>query len=383
MKILHLIEDHQVIERKLQMFERLFPSANSVVVFSQSNQLKHLKNLSGYQIVNEKNLTDIVKKIDFCQFDYVMIHYLSFIKIDFVHYIPDNISIIWSIYGGDLYNQFSDIIGLKLYYKSPSNYRRSKLVKYIPSSIQELFLYLRIRDKNLFKSVRKRKLKYILNRLDVLSGMSCDIQIIENYAGRKYKFLRGGSYPLEQTLGDLYNSHFSDGKNIMLGNSASITNNHLYALEYMKGFKLPNDSRITLTLSYGRNEKYVKEVKDSFKYYFGNNLEIEESYIPINEYNKKFLLYRVMIMPAWRQESVGTLIMGFYFGIKVYMSVNNPLYKTMKDYGFIVFKLESITEEDLYTELTEEEKKYNRQLSEKMSSLEALEQGVLDFFNHG
>lgn len=384
MKILHLIEDHQVVERSLQMFEKLFPASNSVIVFSQSNTYKYLKELSSSPNVNKNNLSEVASKIDFNQYDYVMIHYLSMIKIDFVKYIPRKIPLIWSIYGGDLYNQFADVIGLNIYYKSPRNYVNfSRIRRMIPSPIEKLFLFFIKRDENIFTFVRKKKFSYILNRIDVLSGEKCDIKIIEKYSGKKYRSFQVGVYPLKQTLGQLYNNPFSKGKNVMLGNSASFTNNHLYALEFLKTFAFPEGTVISLTLSYGRNEKYVKEVKKSFRHYLGDYVKFEESYLPLEVYNKKFLEYQIMIMPAWRQESVGTLIMGFYFGIKVYMSSKNPLYNTMKEIGFVLYKLEDVTERSFFVELSDDIKQYNRHLCEKISSTESIEKNILDFFENG
>ena len=42
MKILHLIIDHQVIERMLGVYENVFPYHNDVIIFSLTTNFKHL-----------------------------------------------------------------------------------------------------------------------------------------------------------------------------------------------------------------------------------------------------------------------------------------------------------------------------------------------------
>ena len=79
-------------------------------------------------------------------------------------------------------------------------------------------------------------------------------------------------------------------------------------------------------------------------------------------YNQIFLKVRSMIMSAWRQESIGTIIMGFYLGVKVFMSERSPLYKWFVDCGFNVFAIETAKEEDLDTPLSIKDKQRNREI---------------------
>ena len=114
MRILHLIIDHQVIERTLGVYESLFPGCNEVVIFNQGSGLKHIKKYSDCIQVDRKTVRAIGKTFDFSRFDNIVAHYLTFEMIDFIDYAPRNIKVCWEIYGYDLYNQFLEPLGYKL-----------------------------------------------------------------------------------------------------------------------------------------------------------------------------------------------------------------------------------------------------------------------------
>ena len=117
-----------------------------------------------------------------------------------------------------------------------------------------------------------------------------------------------------------------------------------------------------MPLSYGGTKEYADDIETIYKEQFPNQVETLREYIPLQEYNKYFLRLNSMILSAWRQESQGTAMMGFYLGIKVYMSERSPLYKWFKDCGFSVFPIEKVTSASFFDSLSLEEKEKNRSL---------------------
>ena len=69
-----------------------------------------------------------------------------------------------------------------------------------------------------------------------------------------------------------------------------------------------------------------------------------------------------MILSSWRQESIGTILMGFHLGIKVYMSQVSPLYSFYKDLGFSLFTIESDDILHINEPLSNDIRKKNRDL---------------------
>lgn len=372
MRILHLITDHQVIERTLAIYEEVFPGCNDVLVFGKDNQsFKRLKNDYTGKVVNYDNMKDMVSKYDFSNITHVISHYMSMDKIDFIKLIPQNIHVCWEIYGYDLYNQFLEPLGYKNHYTDPVLYGRNPFLRKNFGGLLRIVSTIKNRllgkhSSYLLTSQKKKQFSYICNRINSIQYCcSYDALFVQDYVKRDIPSYEVCNYSLLEVLGDLNGVNFFEGKDILIGNSASFSNNHLYVLNYLKGFDIPKDSKIIMPLSYGGNTKYADEVQATYKQYFSEQLEPLRSYMPLHEYNKIFLRLKAMFLSAWRQEQIGTAIMGFYFGVKVYMSERNPMYKWLKDCGFIVFPFEQMSREDLQIPLTIEEKSHNRKLVEE------------------
>lgn len=359
-KILHLIIDHQVIERSLEIFETLYPGQNEIIIFEKSGSYKHLHKYTECQRVNDGNLAKFVKSYKFSDVKYVISHYMNFWMAEFILQVPRHVHCCWEIYGYDLYNQFLESQGVNIYYISPFKFQKYSLFR---SNFPDLFNYLlSFRGvKYATKKEKKQLFTRVADRLDSVGvGTIGDIEILEKYAGKKFPYFLFCNYSLKEVLGDLWDSGFTEGNNIMIGNSASFSNNHLYALEYIKHVNFNSD--IVLTLSYGGNDYYRDTVIKAYNNAFPNRIKTLLNYIPLHEYNKSFLSYNTMVMSAWRQESIGTIMLAFYLGIKVYMSEKSPLYNSWKKEGFKIYSIESSEIERISEPLSMENKMHNRNL---------------------
>lgn len=364
MKILHLIVDHQVIARTLGIYEKVFPQCNDVLVFDwkPKDPIKHLGKYFNCPIVSHDNGGEYGKSFDFTGITHIIAHYLTMDMIDFIKSAPADIHVCWEIYGADLYNQFLIEYGYDIYYTSPRKYGKYSVLETYFNPIFKALLYLK-GVKYVFSSQRKRQFEYIINRVDSLQYCcKYDASFIEKYSNRNIHNYEIFNYSLTEVLSDLKDCDFFEGKDILIGNSASLTNNHLYILKFIKNITLPEDASIIMPLSYGGNQRYINDVISAYSSNLSNNIIVYKDYMPLHEYNKTFTRLRAMVLSAWRQESQGTAIMGFYMGIKVFMSKKSPLYKWFHDCGFIVFPIEDATKEDFVTSLKHEEKVHNREI---------------------
>lgn len=359
-KILHLIIDHQVIERSLGIFETLYPGQNEVLIFEKKDSYKHLHKYAICQRVNDSNLEEFVKSYDFSDVKYVISHYMNLWMAEFILQVPRYVHCCWEIYGYDLYNQFLEPQGLNIYYTHPFKFQKYSLFR---SLFPNLFNHLLSRRGVKYATNKEKKLLFdrVADRVDSLGVCTTgDVEILEKYSGKKFPYFLFCNYSLREVFGDLWGSEFTEGNNIMIGNSASFSNNHLYVLEYMK--RINFDSDIVLTLSYGGNSRYRDAVIRSYSKAFPNRIKTLLNYIPLHEYNKSFLGYNSMIMAAWRQESIGTIMLAFYLGIKVYMSEKSPLYNSWKKEGFKIYAIESNDIEHISKPLSMEDRIHNRNL---------------------
>ena len=363
MKILHLISDHQVVERTLGVYENIFPDCNDVLVFSNDSNFKRLKKDYRDRIVNKNNLTTIANNYDFSDVTYVIAHYLTMEKIDFIKLIPYNIHVCWEIYGGDLYDQFLEPGGYKMYYTSPLDFDKYGFYKKHLLFIFNCALYIKYRNKYIFRHQLNKQFDYISGRVNSLQYCcKYDASFVEEHAHRSIHSYEVFNYSLSTVLGELKDVDFYEGSDIMVGNSASFSNNHLYVMNYLKKISLPQNLKYILPLSYGGNQRYAEYVERIYKSVFDTQIETFRQYIPLHEYNKTFLRLKAVILSSWRQESQGTAIMAFYLGLKVFMSYKSPLYKWFVECGFIVFTIENANANDFVESLSIDDKKKNREL---------------------
>lgn len=361
MKILHLITDHQVIERTLGVYEALFPNTGDVLVFHAQENTKHLSEHKKSPRIGRGQGLSYGRSFDFTGYTQIIAHYLTMDMIDFIKSVPSGLHVTWEIYGYDLYNEFLEPLGQKLYYSDTTKFVRYGFFRRI---FPELFNRALEMRGYLYKTTKHKlaQFDYICNRVDSLQCCcSYDAKFVEDYSKRSIPSYEVFNYSLDEVLGNLKDTPFFESTGVMVGNSASFSNNHMYVLEQLKqkGVKACD---FILPLSYGGSPKYVDYVEKSFIAEYHTNVKIIRNYMPLHEYNKIFMGLRSMIMSSWRQESIGTIIMGLYLGIKVFMSERSPLYKSMSDCGFCIFPIEQATSEDLLVPLPIETKKHNRSL---------------------
>lgn len=376
MRILHLIVDHQVIERTLGIYETVFPQCNDVLIFDwkPKEPIKHLIKYKYCPLVNNGKGETYGKNYDFSGVTHIIAHYLTMDMINFIKSAPLDIHVCWEIYGADLYNQFLVDYGYNIYYTSPNKYSKHYILANYFNPIYKAMLCLK-GVKYVYPRQRKKQFEYIINRVNSLQhGCKYDAQLVEKYAKRSIYNYEVFNYSLTEVLGDLKDSDFFDGQNILIGNSASLSNNHLYILNFLNKNKLPDSANIIMPLSYGGNQSYINNVISAYSAVFGNNIIVYRDYMPLHEYNKIFTQLRAMILSAWRQESQGTAIMGFYLGVKVFMSEKSPLYQWYKDCGFVVYSLEKSNIEDFAIPLNNKEKVHNRKM--------VLQRYSDDYFKH-
>lgn len=351
--IVHLIEDEKVVDRLIDNFENVCPGDNIYVCMCR-------KSVKGsYTTVH------IHTQIPIHYFDYrfdsfdgdlskcnlVIIHYLTYQKALFVNkYVPKTVRVCWSIWGGDLFGLLHDNYGYKLY--SPENsYHKKITAKY-------LFKLLTGVEYN-----RNREIKrFIRNRVGGIIGTEADRLLLESYLGlsalKRFDYYY---YSLEQILNvELLASTVSSGsKKILCGNSASFTGNHKYILNIIKGIDIKGWS-VIMPLSYGGSSSYVDEIAQYGVECFGNSFTALKTFMPLSDYNHLMQSSPICIYGHWREEAFGNIVIALYLGSKVFLSVKNPYLKGLRELGFIVFELESISREDIERPMLESDRNLNR-----------------------
>jgi len=132
------------------------------------------------------------------------------------------------------------------------------------------------------------------------------------------------------------------GPDVLLGNSASPTNNHLEALSLLRE-RLPPGGRLVAPLSYGKAPRgYAQAVVEAGRDALGVRFEPLTEWLPIAAYNARIASCGWVIMNHRRQQAVGNICAALYRGATVYMRRDNPLYGFFTDLGVALLAIEAL-----------------------------------------
>lgn len=358
--ILHLVhDDNKIIPRMISQFEEVCPGNNVFICVARTCDKNYLKD-NPYIIDSD---SDEVDKISWDKIDKVCIHYLSYSKIQYFLKLSlkHNLSktkVIWVIWSGDVY----DLIerkGFRLYSSDNSYLKIRKFKKEGKRSIES---YLKGLSLSIRTSISDIVRCYFLDRrVDYIVCNSKDeFDLFSNYIkfSRCKGLLNYSYYPLEDTLGSLVDKDIK-GTSIIIGNSASESNNHEYVLSIIKNLDI-GDRKIYLPLSYGEDAAYIKIIEE--KYNQLPNVVILKDFLPLAEYQELLRSCSTFVYGNFRSEAWGNILVALYLGGKVYVSEYSFLSKYLKTEGYKFFITEDI-KETFNIELTEEEKRNNRRIA--------------------
>ena len=350
--ILHLLTDEKVCPRAIRLFEECNAHGNIFVVFNGIK--KEWSFVSKADNIISCHSSE-VKSLDWKSIDKVLIHYLDPQKMNFVlsHPLKDK-TIIWMMWGGDIYNKYLYKLGFKLYASGNSSLN---IDEFKNKSFKRLRKLKQILLSPYYFYLQKWFMK---NKIDYIVTSDTELDLIKKYVvfKRLKSNLQFSYYPIEDVLGRLKDCH-AKGNKIIIGNSCSFSNNHEYVLEQIKKINL-SSFEIVVPLNYGVNVEYKDIVAK--KYRATLNATILEEFLPLDEYNRLMSQAVTCIYGNFRQEAWGNILIGLYLGSKIYLSGQNPLLEQCRRYGFVVFELEDI-QRTFANILSDDDKEHNRMLA--------------------
>lgn len=359
--ILHLVPDEKVIPRAINQFEQAYPKGNIFICFKDKGiQVRFVKESKRvfYYYSRQANT------INFNEVHLVCFHYLDESKLRYYykHHLNKKLTLLIP-WGADLFNTFLPRFGYKIF--ADNNSYLVDSVKFytprFPSFLQSIIKYIKISRSRICaykqESINRLKINFLENDLDYLQASKGFYEVLNKYVklNNVKSLVEYTYYPIEDVLGSLSNS-WCKGNNVMIGNSASFTNNHEYIYEYLCELDI-SEVNLILPMNYGGNSRYNEIVISKFMSL--PNCIILRDFLPLEEYNKLMLGASTFIYGHFRDEAKGNILIALYLGGKVYMSKYSQLYKDLAAQGFYIFELESIRA-TYYDELSMDHKLHNR-----------------------
>jgi len=183
----------------------------------------------------------------------------------------------------------------------------------------------------------------------------------------KAQFLPLNYYSTEDVLFREDSTQNLSGSDILLGNSATSTNNHVEAMQVLA--KLGMEGRkVIVPLSYGDMRYQEKIIKIGEKI-LGKSFIPLINYMPLSEYDQAVSNCGNLIMNHIRQQAIGNISSALLRGGRVFLRPENPIYKFYTRMGVKLFPFsDNVTIADLDTPLNKDDELKNKEIMMAMWS---------------
>lgn len=341
--LLHLASDEKFIDHVINVFEQINLNDNKYLIPSFSKKLKYVKSKNA-NIVHTSLCSDEYKRIinNLGQFDGIIVHNLyDEYKKEILTQLNKKIHVHWMSWGTDLYF----IPQLRNNLIAP--YTRKKTTdKKIPLTVIKFKGWFQWSFKNLaniyhlLKGNREGyyKSKQLIRAINSFSTVIPEeSKFVFRYLSRHPIYLPFKYAMIKETNGD---DDICKNSNFLIGNSATITNNHFDTFNELRMLRRSNLKFYT-PLSYG-NEYYAKIVIREGKLIFEDRFIPLTTYVSIDNYNKLLNNCGNVVMNHIRQQALGTILISLWKGARIFLNPKNPLYRFFIINGIMVFKIKDI-----------------------------------------
>lgn len=371
-RIIHIATDEKFINSAYSQFKQINDVENIfyILVDDVNDKLNHVIIQEGICLISNdvQTLRNLGKNIN--KSDLICSHGMSYNNSIVVNSLPKTIKLLWILYGTEIYNNSflfnKKIVTGTITYKTFFNGNTIDKLQKKFKSVFRGFKY-RINHNTL---VPHKEVLIAMQRAEYCGILyKEEFNLVKSKLHTDIKHFKFTYYPIEKMLEDI-NVNVNES-NILLGNSASFTNNHLEVFEKIKNLDL-KDSKIITPLSYG-NRAYAENIIQHGTNSLGKNFEPLTDFMPLHEYNTYIQSCGIVIMNHYRQQAVGNVLTMLWMGAKVYLDDRNTLYHYLKRIGVHVFEIKTdlISEnENALKLLTKEEQSHNRACLEKEISQE-------------
>lgn len=352
---LHIVNDEKIINRTIDVFDECLKDENVYVVMKTKRPFRWVKERS-----NVMTPSELMARHSEFSFDKVFIHLLNRKKINLINKLQlCNAKIYWIVWGLDLYNNLLEPKGFEMI--DPCS--RYALGNRFSESLTGWFTRMLARRKERFIA------DFIRQHIDYIVTDTTDNDY--DYLLRYYPEFKDKQwkdffyYPIDVILGKELMDSFVTGNNLIIGNSASRSNNHEFVMKQLKDLDL-SGRKVYVPLSYSIVKPYVKTVEQAAHEYLGDSYSPLHSFMPLEEYNKLQQSVSVAIYGNWRQEAIGNILISLYLGAKVYLAKRNPVYEWAQRHDLTVFPLEEISQSGIDEPLPSAIREHNRDILSKL-----------------
>lgn len=362
-RIIHIASDEKFINSAHWQFNHIYPDQNIfyLLVDNVDIPLRHVTKQKDMVLISNTiaNLKNLSSKFD--EANLICFHGLSYYSSIVLNNTSSKYKILWFLWGTEIHsnpvfflkNQILGPATSKLYFKGSD----SSLKTIIKNSFRNSFYKLKNRTSSPFKEIAEA-----IKKTDYCGILyEEEFKLIRETVKINIEQVVFSYYPIEKMVANV-NARVTSN-NILLGNSASFTNNHLEVFEMLSEFSLENRKVIT-PLSYGDNA-YKESIIEKGQQILNKNFTPLTDFMPLHEYNEYLEQCGIVIMNHYRQQAVGNVLTMLWMGAKVYLDERNTLYHYLKRIGVNIYSISkdlNSNNANSLTVLKESQQNHNREV---------------------
>lgn len=366
---LHIVLDEKFPDSAYDLFEATSPNTSDYILLGKKHPIKHLKKIQPKRI----NYTKILNPLfinSLKKYQAVFIHGMTKLNLEIIARSSNEVNFVWIGMGFDYYDLIYDDES-NLYEKDTLNLNK-ELASQIEKKQKNTKIKFKIKNKIHQLLYRKNKnKKKTLNKINYFSPvLESEYNLIkEKYSDFKPKYISWNYGNLSKALITYKESEKNKEINILLGNSATATNNHKEVIELLSNTNLEKIDKVIMPLNYG-SKLYAEKIKEFGISKIGKKLKTIEIFTPFDDYMKLLETCKTVIMNHKRQQAGFNIAATLYFGSRVILNENNPFYKYYKNEGVILNNIKELLDDSslLHKELSKEEKLNNKTIITKLRS---------------
>lgn len=345
------------------------------VIFPEKNegQFKHIKETSRIRVMKYSDFRSLFENGDVYA---VFLHCLYSCPVRLIPQIPASVKVFWFSWGYDIYQRPLNNPLVKINLHHPLT---ARILETTETKKQHSLNLHKLKERLLGRLRYRRRngnagtYEKALQRIDYYSGvLPLEYDLVKDASGFKAKPV-DYRYINPKTL-DLTAWSEITGKNILVGNSANSTCNHIDVLDKLKDI-VPEGSECIVPLSYAGQASYVSEVVRQGKELLGESFTPLVSFMPLEDYTRIIDQCNVAIFLLERQQAMGNINMMIRRGCKVFLSDTSVIYRHYRALGVRVFSFQTeLTRENLETPLPAEIQKRNCEILMKDRNVQGIKE---------
>jgi hypothetical protein len=336
LKILHILVDDKFIDMAIREYEAVSPGVHEFVLVNASEPYRYVRHEQIRNLASEMFATEIRRP----EIRAVIFHSLPEEHYQLLKSVPIGKKVFWLGWGYDYY-------GSLLATAMPDGNLLPRTSAIVRPNHQNRFV--KIARSTIKKGLQTAKLYpkspdiSVLNRVDYFSPV-IDTEFrmaLDNNPWFSPQYICWNYGTVEDDLALEDPAGGSPGNNLLVGNSATPTNNHYEIFESIRRQIDLSGRQVIVPLSYG-DPDYRNQVLRFGRAILGAAFTPLVDFMPREQYIETLNSCGFVMMNQLRQQALGNICISTLLGAKVFLHTQNPLHGWLQAKGLVVGDVEHL-----------------------------------------